>query len=203
MLCFSSHEQDTALHFLKTMWFCREEKVNFKTWQTRCKSHTTNKLHNQVLLCFFMRIEFNWMCPIMCRKHLLHMLSWTQIIFDFPAEACKMDYFAYNRLQMLMFAGKKLNKQEKNQTEFFLGFYYFYFWDFLVWHLVGESLGTGNTRWGSEGNAVCVCEQWAHLGHHWIHTGTGAVKQSKSEVDIVVYHHLPTFLLKLFLFFFF
>lgn len=34
----------------------------------------------------------------------------------------------------------------------------------------------------SKGNAG-VCEQWAHLGHHRVHAGTRAVKQSRSEVS--------------------
>lgn len=71
--------------------------------------------------------------------------------------------------------GRSLAKQKSNCV--------FYFWGlFLVWHLVGESLGAGNTHWGVSEGSAGVCERWAHLGYHWVHTGTRAVKQSGSEV---------------------
>lgn len=71
--------------------------------------------------------------------------------------------------------GRSLAKQKSNCV--------FYFWAFfLVWHLVGESLGAGNTHWGVSEGSAGVCERWAHLGYHWVHTGTRAVKQSGSEV---------------------
>lgn len=70
-----------------------------------------------------------------------HIIKWY-----FPVEACKIDYFAYNRLLILY----NLTKQKNSN-------WVFYFWNLVVSHLVVKRLGTGNTHWGSDGNA----------GHIW------------------------------------